>query len=103
ALLYALQADRGYRLQHEITLTNPVSPLASLVADDGAFCTFYTWHKVGFGNVPAIYASSGTLVRGWELADLYPKDKIELIPQSVSSRYWRWRPIHFFAPQAQQA
>ena len=57
ALLYALQADRGYRLQHEITLTNPVSPLAALVADDGAFITFDNWHNVGFGKVAAIYAS----------------------------------------------
>ena len=60
ALLYALQADRGYRLQHEVTLTNPVSPLAALVADDGAFITFDNWHNVGFGKVAAIYASTGT-------------------------------------------
>ena len=86
ALLYALQADRGYRLQQEITLPNPVQPLAALVADDGAFITFDNWHNVGFGKVAAIYAPSGTLVRGWELADLYPKDKIELSPRSVSSR-----------------
>jgi hypothetical protein len=36
ALLYALQPDRAYRLQHEITLTNPMLPLGALVADDGA-------------------------------------------------------------------
>jgi hypothetical protein len=77
ALLYALQADRGYRLQHEVTLTNPVSPLAALVADDGAFITLDNWHNVGFGKVAAIY--------------------------SVSSRYWRCRPVHFVDPKDQKA
>ena len=56
ALLYALGPDRGYRLQQEITLVNPVSPLSALVADDGAFITFDNWHNVGFGKVVAIYA-----------------------------------------------
>ena len=32
ALLYALQPDRSYRLQHEITLVNPVLPVSALVA-----------------------------------------------------------------------
>ena len=32
ALLYALGPDRAYRLQHEITLVNPVSPLSALAS-----------------------------------------------------------------------
>ena len=103
ALLYELQPDRAYRLLHEITLVNPVSPLNALVSDDGHFVVLDNWHNVGFGKVAAIYAPSGTLVRGWELADLYPKDRIELIPRSVSSRYWRCRPIHFVDPKDQKA
>jgi hypothetical protein len=103
ALLYGLQPDRAYRLQHEITLTNPVSPLSALVADDGAFITFDNWHNVGFGKVVAIYASTGQLVRSWELTDLYAKDKVETIPRSVSSRYWRCAPVHFVDPKDQKA
>ena len=99
ALLYALQPDRAYRLQHEITLTNPVLPLGALVADDGAFITFDNWHNVGFGKVVAIYAPTGRLIRSWELTDLYPKDRIETIPRSVSSRYWRCAPTHFVEPK----
>ena len=103
ALLYALQPDRAYRLQHEITLTNPVLPLGALVADDGAFITFDNWHNVGFGKVVAIYAPTGRLVRSWELTDLYPKDRVEAIPRSVSSRYWRCRPVHFVDPKDQKS
>lgn len=103
ALLYALQPDRAYRLQHEITLTNPVAPLSALVADDGAFVTFDNWHNVGFGKVVAIYAPTGRLVRSWELTDLYAKDKAETIPSSVSSRHWRCAPIHFVDPKEQQS
>jgi hypothetical protein len=98
AFLYALQADRGYRLEHEITLTNPVLPLGALVANDGAFVTFDNWHNVGFGKDAAIYAPTGQLVRSWELTDLYAKEKLEAIPRSVSSRYWRCAPLHFVEP-----
>jgi hypothetical protein len=103
ALLYALQPDRAYRLQYEITLTNPVAPISALVADTGAFITFDNWHNVGFGTVVAIYGPSGTLVRGWELTELYTKDKVDTIPRSVSSRYWRCAPIHFVEPKEQKA
>lgn len=95
ALLYELQPDRSYRLLHEVTLVNPVSPLNALVADDGHFVTLDNWHNVGYGKVVATYAPSGKLVRGYELTDLYPKAKIEKIPHSMSSRYWRCAPLHF--------
>jgi hypothetical protein len=95
ALLYGLQPDRAYRLLHEVTLVHPVSPLSALVSDDGYFVTLDNWHNVGYGKVVAIYAPSGTLVRAYELTDLYPKAKVEKIPRSVSSRYWRCAPLHF--------
>jgi hypothetical protein len=95
ALLYGLQADRSYRLLREITLVNPVSPLNALVSDDGYFVALDNWHNVGFGKVVAIYAPSGKLVRGYELTDLYPKEKLEKIPRSISSRYWRCAQVHF--------
>jgi hypothetical protein len=95
ALLYGLQPDRAYRLLHEVTLVHPVSPLNALVSDDGHFVTLDNWHNVGYGKVVAIYAPSGTLVRAYDLTDLYPKEKLEKIPRSISSRYWRCAPLHF--------
>jgi hypothetical protein len=78
-----------------------VLPLAALVADDGRFITFDNWHNVGFGKVVAIYTPDGTLVRAWELTELYAKDKVEAIPRSVSSRSWRCAPMHFVDPKRQ--
>jgi bile acid-coenzyme A ligase len=39
-----------------------------------------------------------TVVRSWELTDLHPKEKVESIRHSVSSRYWRCAPLHFVDP-----
>jgi hypothetical protein len=103
ALLYALQPDRGYQLKHEITLVNPVLPVKALVADDGHVITFDNWHNIGHGKVVAIYAPTGRLVRSWELTDLYPREKVESIRHSVSSRYWRCAPLHFVEPREQKS
>ena len=40
ALYYALQADRSYKLLHEIKLQNPVAPVDLLLSDHGHFITF---------------------------------------------------------------
>ena len=42
---------------------------------------------------------SGTLVRAYGLTDLYSKEKLEKIPRSISSRYWRCAPLHFVEPE----
>jgi hypothetical protein len=103
ALLYGLGPDRAYTLLHELALTNPVSPLNALVSDDGYFVTLDNWHNVGFGKVVAIYAPSGRLIRSYELTDLYPSEKLEKIPRSISSRYWRCAPLHFVEPREQKS
>jgi hypothetical protein len=103
ALLYGLQPDRGYRLLHEIVLANPVSPLNVLVSDDGYVVALDNWHNVGFGKVVTVYAPSGTLVRAYELADLYAGERLEKIPRSMSSRYWRCERAHFVEPREQKS
>jgi len=103
ALLYTLQADRSYKLQHEITLQNPVAPVDALVSDQGYFITFDNWHNLGYGKVAAIYGPAGKLIRGFELTDLYPGQMSERISRSVSSRHWRCQPIHFVEPKEQKS
>jgi hypothetical protein len=103
ALLYALQADRSYKLLHEITLQNPVAPVDALVADQGYFITFDNWHNLGYGKVVAIYGPAGKLIRSFELSDLYPGQMSERIARSVSSRHWRCRPSHFVEPKEQKS
>jgi hypothetical protein len=101
ALLYGLQSDRSYRVLHEVTLTNPVSPVNAFVSDKGYFVTLDNWHNLGFGKVVAIYGPSGMLIRSYELTGLYSSERLEKIPRSVSSRYWRCEPAHFVGPEDQ--
>ncbi len=103
ALYYALQADRSYKLLHEIRLQNPVAPVDLLVSDRGHFITFDNWHNFGFGKVVVIYATTGRLVRSFELNQLYAVAPLEKIPVSVSSRHWRCQPIHFVEPKDQKS
>jgi hypothetical protein len=103
ALYYALQADRSYKLLHEIRLQNPVAPVDLLLSDRGHFITFDNWHNLGFGKVVTIYAPTGKLVRSYELNQLYSVAPLEKIPTSVSSRHWRCQPIHFVEPKEQKS
>ena len=103
ALLYRLDKDRSYRLVKDITLLNEWSPVNVLVARSGAFIAFDNWHRAGFGDVVAIYAPSGTLVRSYQLEQLYRPAQIEKIPESVSSRHWRCTPYHFVEPEEQRS
>ena len=98
ALNYALQADRSYKLLHEIKLQNPVAPVDLLLSDQGQFVAFDNWHNLGYGKVVAIYAPAGKLVRSYELNQLYATAQVEKIPASVSSRHWRCQPNHFVEP-----
>jgi hypothetical protein len=102
ALLYGLQADRSYKLLHEVALPNPVSPVSALVSDEGFVITFDNWHNLGVGKVVAIHGPDGRLVRGYELAELYPPARLGRIRQSVSSRPWRCQPIHYVEPTEQK-
>ena len=101
ALLYRLAADRSYTLVRDITLANEWAPVNLLVARNGAFITFYNWHRAGYGHVVAIYGPGGRHVRSYRLEDLYAAAQIEKVPQSVSSRHWRCTPYHFVEPDEQ--
>lgn len=103
ALSYALQADRSYKLLHEIKLQNPVAPVDLLLSDQGQFIAFDNWHNLGYGKVVAIYAPTGKLVRSYELNQLYATAQVEKIPASVSSRHWRCQPIHFVESTEQKS
>ena len=103
ALFYALQADRSYKLLHEIRLQNPVAPVDLLLSDIGYFIAFDNWHNLGYGKVAAIYTPKGKLVRSYELNQLFATGRIEKIPTSVSSRHWRCQPVHFVEPKEQKS
>jgi hypothetical protein len=75
-------------------LTNEAAPVLVVIANDGnGFATFDDWASMGYGpNAIAIYAGDGTLVRQFELENLFPDWFVAALPQSVSSIHWRGNP-----------
>lgn len=102
-LFYALQEDRSYRLVADVALANPISPVDGLVTDRGELIAFDNWHNFGFGAAVAIYDPLGKLRASYTLEDLYGVEKAALVPQSVSSRWWRCDPMGFVDPESQTA
>ena len=94
AEFYRRYPDRSYRLMHAVTLLNPVAPVDVFVSDQGRLVTVDNWHNLGFGQVLAVYAGDGTLVKSYALEDLFPKAEIAAFPHSVSSRHWHKGPVY---------
>jgi hypothetical protein len=98
---YARQPNRSYALVADVILENPVSPTDALVTNRGYLVTFDNWHNLGYGTVVAIYAPTGRTIRTFTLEQLYSEDRLERIPRSVSSRWWRCAPRGFVDPDEQ--
>lgn len=94
AAFFHVQPDRGYRLEREIELSNPVAPVNFFVSDAGDLITLDNWHNVGYGTVLALYRADGKLVKSYKLSDLFPKSEIASFPQSVSSIWWHKGPTY---------
>jgi hypothetical protein len=98
---YKRHADRSYKLVADKALPHPVAPVEALMSNDGRLITFDNWHRVGFGKVVVIYKPDGQVLRAFDLEDLYDQEKIEKIPRSVSSRWWRCPPMSYSDPDGQ--
>jgi TonB family protein len=71
-------------------LRNEVTPVSAVLSNDGAWLvTFDDWHSMGYGpNVVVIYRADGTVVRALSLEDILTSEDLDVLPRSVSSRYW---------------
>jgi hypothetical protein len=94
AEFFRVQPDRGYRLEREIELLNPIAPAAFFVSNAGDLVTLDNWHNVGYGPILALYRRDGKLVKAYKLGDLFPKREIESFPMSVSSIWWHKGPTY---------
>ena len=103
AEFYVRQKDRSYRLIADATLPNPIAPVEALLSNDGLLITFDNWHNAGYGKVAVVYDARGTVVRSYELEQLYASEKVTHVPTSESSRWWRCAPIHFVEPTEQKS
>jgi hypothetical protein len=94
AAFFRVQADRGYRLEREIELMNPVAPVDFFVSNAGDLVTVDNWHNVGYGVILALYHNDGKLVRADRLAALFSQNEVESFSQSVSSIWWHKGPTY---------
>jgi hypothetical protein len=78
-----------------------MAPVDALVTRHGYLVTFDNWHNLGYGKVLAVYSPGGKAVASYELEQLYPPERLAMITQSMSSRYWRCRTVGFVDPTEQ--
>jgi len=94
---YARAVLRGPEIRGELTFTllNPVAPVEAILLDDGSMITFDNWHNMGYGKVMVLYDRAGQVRWSHELQSLLSADVRRLVPQSVSSRWWRRHPLEW--------
>lgn len=91
------------RMTADVRLVNRIAPVDALVSNAGYLITFDNWHEAGHLQVAAIYDPRGRLRSAYGIEQLYPADRVALLPRSVSSRQWRCRPWGWIDPNAQTA
>ncbi len=90
ASLFTVDAHAPSVLRSRFPLVNEVAPVTALISNDGSWLvTLDNWHSIGYGpDVLVIYRTDGTMVRSLALEDLFTADDLDVLPRSVSSRYW---------------
>lgn len=77
------------------SLLNPISPVDAVILEDGSLLAFDNWHNMGYGVVLVRYSAGGAVKWSHPLEELLPREVIEQVPTSVSSRWWRKNPLEW--------
>jgi hypothetical protein len=85
-------------------LLNEVAPVEVFVSNNGMYVTTNNeWHKVGYGNYVVAFYGKSRLIRNYSMeqvlhlpADISTGELFQLVPHSVSSRWWDENAIKFF-------
>jgi hypothetical protein len=94
AAFFQRQVDRGYKLEREIEIANPVAPVEFFVSNAGELVTLDNWHNVGYGVILALYRNDGRMVKAYRLGDLFAKSELDSFSHSVSSIWWHKGPTY---------
>ena len=77
-------------------LVNEQMPYEAVVSMDGQLVTLNEWANVGFQNAVVIYDLNGKLVKSYDLDSLLPKEDVNNVERSESSRHWNRGARYYF-------
>ncbi len=81
-------------------LVNDVKPFTmpyeAIVSMDGYLVTLNDYARMGGKHAIVIYDPKGKLVKSYALDQLLPKEDAQLIPASMSGRWWNEKATYFF-------
>jgi hypothetical protein len=75
---------------------NKEMPYEAVVSMDGRLVTLNEWANVGFQNAVVVYDLNGKLVKSYDLDSLLPKEDMNKVEHSKSSRYWNRAARYYF-------
>ena len=88
--------DIAPTLKWTAELINKEMPHEAVVSMDGRLVTLNEWANVGFQNAVVIYDLNGKLVKSYDLDSLLPKEDVNTVERSASSRYWNKGARYYF-------
>lgn len=77
------------------TLATPWMPVDSVLFDDGSLLTLDNWHQLGHGTVATVYERDGKIRWKRTLAELVGQPFVDSASHSVSSIWWRKKPLEW--------
>ena len=80
---------KSYKLIRKFALRNYIAPSYILVTNNSTLFAFDDHGELGGDNAIVVYSLFGTVIKSYELNDLFPNEKIDKFHTTVSSIWWR--------------
>jgi tetratricopeptide (TPR) repeat protein len=77
------------------TLATRWMPVDAVLFDDGSLLALDHWHELGYGQVATLYERDGKIRWSRTLAELVGQAVADRAPHSVSSIWWRKKPLEW--------
>ena len=89
AKYYYLDENFNYDTQQIINLVNPQSPSLAYIFESGELVTVDNWPSVGVDPVIVVYQPDGTILKKYNLSEIYSEEQIKQFTVTALSRLWR--------------